>query len=146
MTGARKQNIMFEESILVEKSLPLNGEVNLSGAKNAVLVIMTSLLLTSGKSILRNIPASEDVFCMIELLQKLGVEVSFDIKNKTLYADTSPVNNFKIDSTIMKRMRASVLALGPLLARFGYASLAMPGGCSIGARPINYHLTNFSLS
>ncbi|MDR3646643.1 MAG: UDP-N-acetylglucosamine 1-carboxyvinyltransferase [Candidatus Babeliales bacterium] len=134
---------MFEESILVEKSLPLNGEVNLSGAKNAVLVIMTSLLLTSGKSILRNIPASEDVFCMIELLQKLGVEVNFDIINKTLYADTSHINNFKIDSTIMKRMRASVLALGPLLARFGYASLAMPGGCSIGTRPINFHLTNF---
>lgn len=137
------RNTMFEESILVEKSLPLNGEVNLSGAKNAVLVIMTSLLLTSGKSVLKNIPASEDVFCMIELLQKLGVEVDFDIKNKTLYADTAHVNNFKIDSTIMKRMRASVLALGPLLARFGYASLAMPGGCAIGERPINFHLTNF---
>lgn len=134
---------MFEESIIVEQSLHLNGEVNLSGAKNAVLVIMTSLLLTSGKSVLKNIPASEDVYCMIELLQKLGVVVEFDIINRTILADTSNINNFKIDSTIMKRMRASVLALGPLLARFGYASLAMPGGCSIGARPINFHLTNF---
>jgi len=134
---------MFEESIIVEKSLPLNGEVNLSGAKNAVLVIMTSLILTSGQSVLKNVPASEDVFCMIELLQKLGAQVDFDIINKTLHVDTTHINNFKIDASIMKRMRASVLALGPLLARFGYASLAMPGGCSIGARPINFHLTNF---
>ena len=134
---------MFEEHIIVEQSLGLTGEVHLSGAKNATLVIMTSLLLTDGKSKLKNIPFSEDVFCMIKLLEGLGAQVTLDIDNKELEVDTSKVISFKANPEIMRKMRASVLVMGPLLARFGRAEIAMPGGCVLGLRPINFHLSNF---
>ncbi len=134
---------MFEEFILVEQSLKLSGEVNLSGAKNAALVIMSSILLTEGKSILKNIPFSQDVFNMAKLLEGLGAEIKFDFENKEVEIDTSKVAKFKANPEIMKKMRASILVMGPLLARFGRAEIAMPGGCVLGLRPINFHLTNF---
>jgi len=134
---------MINEKIIVEQSLDLSGQVELSGAKNAVLVIIASLILTSGKSKLKNVPASKDVFHMINLLRSLGAEIFFNEQDNELEVDTTKVLRYKVAPEIMKKMRASVLVMGPLLARFGCVDLALPGGCVIGARPINYHLTNF---
>jgi len=134
---------MSNEYIIVEQSLGLKGQVELSGAKNAVLVIIASLVLTSGKSKLKNVPVSRDVLFMIKLLESLGAKIFFDQDTNELEVDTSGVINYKVSPEIMKKMRASVLVMGPLLARFGCVDLALPGGCVIGARPINYHLSNF---
>jgi len=127
----------------VERSVPLQGKAELVGAKNAVLVIMASLLLTRGKSRLSNVPRSADVIHMILLLRQLGAEVSFFAEEHVLEVDTTQVNKWQVSPDSMKKMRASILVMGPLLARFGYADIALPGGCVIGARPIDYHLKNF---
>lgn len=134
---------MSNEYILVEKSLNLKGEAHLVGAKNAVLVIMASLILADGESKLYNVPNSQDVLNMIKLLESLGARVFFDPKNNYLSVDTIGVNKYFVSREMMKEMRASVLVMGPLLARFGCADIAVPGGCVIGSRPINYHLVNF---
>ncbi len=130
--------------ITVEQiAAPLNGSMELIGAKNAVLVIICSLLLTKGKSKLTNVPASDDVLQMIKLMQTLGAEVFFYPHEHVLEVDTTNVTKWQVGAEIMKKMRASILAMGPLLARFGRADVALPGGCSIGERPIDYHLKNF---
>lgn len=129
--------------IVVEQSLGLQGEVELVGAKNAVLVIMASLILTDGKSVLSNVPDSADVHQMIDLLEDLGAEVSFYPDKNILIVNTAPIKSYKVKPEIMKKMRASVLVMGPLLARFLRAQIALPGGCLIGERPIDFHLKNF---
>ncbi|MEX0848859.1 MAG: UDP-N-acetylglucosamine 1-carboxyvinyltransferase [Candidatus Dependentiae bacterium] len=129
--------------LVIEKSPPLNGQVELTGAKNAVLVIMASLILTKGESILSNVPFSTDVRNMIILLQQLGAQVKYVAQMQTLYVDTSELNCWDVEHAIMKKMRASILVMGPLLARFGKANIALPGGCTIGSRPIDLHLSNF---
>ncbi|MCL4360755.1 UDP-N-acetylglucosamine 1-carboxyvinyltransferase [Candidatus Dependentiae bacterium] len=134
---------MNNEYILVESSNSIFGQVDLAGAKNAVLVIMASLILTSGKSILKNVPNSEDVWQMMNLLKQLGAHVNFDFENGKLEVDTSTINKFVVSPEIMKKMRASILVMGPLLARFSKAEVALPGGCILGARPIDFHLKLF---
>lgn len=134
---------MSSEYLLVKQSLSLNGTVNLSGAKNAVLVIMASLLLTDGKSEISNVPDSSDVAQMIKLLQSLGAQVFFDAQKNFLTVDTANVNKFEVCPEIMNKMRASILVMGPLLARFKKAKVALPGGCLIGTRPIDIHLKSF---
>lgn len=126
--------------LVVRKSKPLSGSVSLSGAKNAVLVTMMSLLLTRGVSRLRRVPNSSDVHAMIALLRGLGAVVSFDEKAGTLEVDTSSVSKFEISPDLMRATRASVLVMGPLLARYHQARLAFPGGDPIGKRPIDIHL------
>jgi len=132
-----------EEYIKVISSGPLHGEVSVAGAKNAVLVSMAATLLADGESILTNVPISSDVRYMAILLQCLGAEVALDEERKLVTVDTRSVCCFTVNPDVMKKMRASVLVMGPLLARFSQAKLVFPGGCSIGARPINYHLKNF---
>ena len=129
--------------IAIENSPAISGSMELIGAKNAVLVIIASLLLTRGKSRLTNVPASDDVMQMIKLMQTLGAQVFFYTREHVLEVDTSTVTKWQVGADIMKKMRASILAMGPLLARFGKADVALPGGCSIGERPIDYHLKNF---
>lgn len=129
--------------IAIEQSPALQGIIELNGAKNAVLVIIASLLLTKGKSRLTNVPASDDVFQMIKLMQTLGAQVFFYPEEHVLEVDTSTVAKWQVGAEIMKKMRASILVMGPLLARFGKADIATPGGCVIGSRPIDYHLKNF---
>lgn len=130
------------EVLEIEQSPELSGTVELIGAKNAVLVIIASLVLTEGKSVLKNVPCSDDVFQMIQLLSDLGAEVKFDQSKNTLIVDTTFLRSYRVKSSIMKKMRASILVMGPLLARFGKAEIALPGGCLIGARPIDLHLKN----
>lgn len=132
------------EILIVNQSVPLKGEVKLTGAKNAVLVIMASLILTSGKSKLTNVPASQDVWHMIKLLNDLGATTSFDPLLGILDVDTTNIDKYAVNPDIMKKMRASILVLGPLLARFKRAAVALPGGCSLGARPIDFHLKAFA--
>ncbi len=129
--------------ILVEKSQPLVGEVKLSGAKNAVLVIMASLLLTRGKSVLRNVPAIADVYDMIKILQSLGAQVQFDATANIAEIDTTYLHYESLDQQAVKKFRASLLIFGPLLAQFKDVKIAMPGGDAIGARPVDYHIKNF---
>ena len=128
--------------IRVQKSLPLEGNVDLSGAKNSSLVIIASLILTKGISVLKNVPASHDILQMIKLIEQLGAETTFDTENNILVVDTTHADGFHVPSTITTTFRASVLILGPLLARHKKASFGFPGGCSIGARPIDYHIKN----
>lgn len=128
----------------VKHTRSFQGTAQLVGAKNAVLVIMASLLLTTGKSRLLNVPASADVEHMITLLQHMGADVHFWREDHILEIDTTHVNKWRVDIEIMKKMRASILVMGPLLARFGRVDLAVPGGCVLGARPIDYHLSNFA--
>lgn len=129
--------------LVVNKSEALEGESELLGAKNATLVIMLSLILTQGRSVLRNIPANDDVIHMISLLERIGAQVAFDPYTHILEVDTTNLDGYTVELEIMKKTRASVLAMGPLLARFGRAMVAFPGGDVIGARPIDYHLKNF---
>lgn len=129
--------------ISVKQSGPLQGQVSLSGAKNAVLAIMASLLLTSGKSVLKNVPAISDVDEMIGILESLGAHIEFDKEKKILYIDTKNLDHNNIAQECVKKFRASFLVLGPLLARFKDVKIALPGGDEIGARPLDYHIKNF---
>ena len=123
-------------------SSELTGTASVAGSKNGALAILAPLLLTSGVSCLKNVPASADVLNMLELLRDLGADTRF-CDDGTLEVDTTNVCRWQVSPSLMRRMRASVCVMGPLLARFGRADIAMPGGCVIGARPINYHLQNF---
>ncbi|MBV8661199.1 MAG: UDP-N-acetylglucosamine 1-carboxyvinyltransferase [Candidatus Dependentiae bacterium] len=134
---------METEFILVKKSAPLTGEVLVSGAKNAALPIMASLVLTSGISVLKNVPHLTDIESMVCLLEELGAIVNADYKTGTLIVDTRNIHSWQVPEDIMKKTRASIVILGPLMARFNHADLAFPGGDAIGARPIDYHLKNF---
>ncbi|HDL53339.1 MAG TPA: UDP-N-acetylglucosamine 1-carboxyvinyltransferase [Proteobacteria bacterium] len=122
---------------MVEGGATLRGEVPVSGAKNAALPLMAASLLVPGEVVFENIPALRDVRTMIRLLEHLGVACEGD---GTLSLDSSRASRWEAPYDLVKTMRASVLVLGPLLARFGKARVSQPGGCAIGARPINRHL------
>ncbi len=117
----------------------LNGTVRVSGAKNAALPLMAATLLSPSRHYLRGVPALRDIFTMSELLENLGATCSMKSKNR-LEIDTEDINAFEAPYELVRTMRASVLVLGPLVARYGRAKVSLPGGCAIGARPINLHL------
>ncbi len=117
----------------------LNGEVRISGAKNAALPVIISSLLTKHPLIIRNIPHLHDITTTMALLAQLGVTLQVDEK-LSIEADASSVNNMVAPYELVKTMRASILVLGPLLARFGKAEVSLPGGCAIGSRPVNLHI------
>ncbi|MBY0379529.1 MAG: UDP-N-acetylglucosamine 1-carboxyvinyltransferase [Burkholderiales bacterium] len=128
---------------LIENCGPLKGELEVNGAKNSVLVIMISCLLNSGKNKLTNVPMSEDVMQVAKLLEDLGAKVTLDYENNEIYIDTKLVSNYIADPEIIQKMRASILILGPLLARFFKAEVAFPGGDIIGSRPLDLHIKGF---
>lgn len=125
--------------ILVRKSEPLKGTVKVSGAKNSVLPILVASLLSEGKVILEDIPRLSDVENITELLMSLGAKV---VKNTdgTIEIDSREISSCEAPYELIKKMRASFLVIGPLLARMGRAKVALPGGCAIGARPVDLHL------
>lgn len=135
---------MIDSYIEIQKSSPLAGTVSICGAKNAVLVTMASLVLTDGVSQLTNVPASADVLHMIALLEDLGALIQFNTREHHLIVDTRTINKWRVSPALIKKMRASVLVAGALLARFGRADIAVPGGCGIGARPLDYHVKCFN--
>ncbi len=116
----------------------LSGSVSVSGAKNSCLALMPSTLLTEGKNIIFNVPEVNDTFTMIKLLNELGAKTKFE--NYKLELDTSHIVSQTAPYEHVKKMRASVYVLGPLLAKYGFAKVSMPGGCAWGPRPINLHL------
>lgn len=118
---------------------PLRGEIRISGAKNAALPVMVSSLLTDETLTISNIPHLYDITTIMELLAQLGVQLQVDDK-LTIEANAANVNNVVAPYQLVKTMRASILVLGPLLARFGKAEVSLPGGCAIGSRPVNLHI------
>jgi len=128
------------DKFVIEGGIPLRGEVEIAGAKNAVLPMMAASLLTEGKSIIHNVPDVQDVRTMSTVLNILGANVSFIKENKTLEIDTDGVVGYEAPYEIVKKMRASYYVLGPLLAKQNKARVSLPGGCAIGARPVDLHL------
>jgi UDP-N-acetylglucosamine 1-carboxyvinyltransferase len=120
----------------------LKGQINISGSKNASLPILAATLLSSKKIYLNNLPKVKDIETMINLLQSLGSKVKFD--NKKLIIDNSKQQKKVASYNLMKTMRAGILVLGPLLAKFGSAKVSLPGGCAIGTRPVDIHLKALS--
>lgn len=126
------------EKLVIEGGRPLTGEVRISGAKNAALPLMAATLLAPGRHCLRNVPDLRDTRTFIRLLEHLGVKS--ERAGDVLYLDTTNLLSAEAPYDLVKTMRASVLVLGPLVARLGRAKVSLPGGCAIGARPIDFHI------
>lgn len=127
---------------IVEQSGPLRGEVQISGAKNAVLPLMAAALLSEEECVIRDVPDLRDVSLMREILSSLGSQIG-EIDENVLSIHTRDILSTEADFELVNKMRASILVMGPLLARKGRAVIPMPGGCAIGARPIDLHLKGF---
>ncbi len=126
------------DKIIVEGGRTLKGEVHISGAKNAALPILISSLLTDGLNTFSNVPQLQDIHSTALLLENLGARV--ETEDDTVRIDAGGQIQYKAEYDLVRKMRASVLVLGPLVARLGKARVSLPGGCAIGARPINLHL------
>ena len=126
------------DKIVIEGRRPLSGTVKMSGAKNAVLPIMTAALIPSGISRITRVPKLRDTYTMIKLLEIVGANVEFT--GNTLEIDSTNVDNPEAPYDLVKTMRASFYILGPLMARFGRVKVSMPGGCAWGPRPVDFHL------
>ncbi|PKF60515.1 UDP-N-acetylglucosamine 1-carboxyvinyltransferase [Psychromonas sp. psych-6C06] len=123
---------------LIQGGCQLNGEVTISGAKNAALPILFATLLSKGDVNLTNVPLLKDISTTIELLKELGADATQNQHH--VHINASQVKNYTASYELVRSMRASILALGPLVARFGEADISLPGGCAIGARPVNLHI------
>jgi UDP-N-acetylglucosamine 1-carboxyvinyltransferase len=130
------------DKIIIEGGNPLKGTVKISGAKNAALPAIAACLLTGGWHHLDNVPHLKDIVTIKGIMSKLGV--AFRDKKGSLEVNSDNLNSYETPYELVKTMRASILLLGPLLARYGKAKISLPGGCAIGARPINLHLKALS--
>jgi UDP-N-acetylglucosamine 1-carboxyvinyltransferase len=128
------------DQILVRGGGPLNGQIAIAGAKNAALTLMPATLLTDQPLTLTNAPRLSDIATMTQLLQSLGCEVASLSDGRVLAMSSAQITNHTADYDIVRKMRASILVLGPMLARDGHAVVSLPGGCAIGARPVDLHL------
>lgn len=133
---------MDPEKLIISGGKRLRGTVRIDGAKNSALSIMAATLLTKDVCILSNVPRLTDVDIMAKVISKLGVKVEWRGDN-TLYIDSDDFNNYEAPYELVKMMRGSILVMGPLLARLKKAKISLPGGCAIGARPVDYHLKGF---
>ncbi|MDX1593427.1 MAG: UDP-N-acetylglucosamine 1-carboxyvinyltransferase [Gammaproteobacteria bacterium] len=127
------------DRLIINGGAPLNGEVRISGAKNAALPILAATLLADDPVTVCNVPHLHDITTTMELLGRMGVSLTVDEK-LNIEVDASTISEFYAPYELVKTMRASILVLGPLLARFGRADVSLPGGCAIGTRPVNLHL------
>jgi UDP-N-acetylglucosamine 1-carboxyvinyltransferase len=127
------------QKLEIEGGVPLAGEITISGAKNAALPALAAGLLAEGPVELRNVPHLNDVTTTVKLLRQMGVEVVLH-DGPSIELDASGVSNFVAPYELVKTMRASILTLGPLLGRYGRADVSLPGGCAIGARPVDLHV------
>ncbi|HAG04696.1 MAG TPA: UDP-N-acetylglucosamine 1-carboxyvinyltransferase [Lachnospiraceae bacterium] len=130
------------EHLLIRGKHPLNGDVNISGAKNAVVAIIPAAILAEGVCIIDNLPKIEDVSSLEDTLTKLGAVCEL-IDERTLMVDSANINDYHATFDSVRKIRASYYLMGALLARFGKAEVALPGGCNFGSRPINLHLKGF---
>ena len=127
------------EKLLIRGGKTLSGEINCSGAKNAALPLIAACLLTDEDVVLKNLPHLQDITTMFELINSMGAEISLD-EHMCFRIKTANIKNFEARYELVKTMRASILVLGSMTAKFGKAKIALPGGCAIGTRPVNYHL------
>lgn len=127
------------DKLLIDGGATLSGKITISGAKNAALPILAGTLLATKPVTVRNVPHLKDVTTTIALLQTMGVQITID-DQLNVEVDASNVTNLEAPYELVKTMRASILVLGPLVARFGRADVSLPGGCAIGARPVNLHV------
>ena len=121
----------------------LEGNVKISGAKNAALPIIVASLLAEGETVLKNIPDLKDIHTMLRVIEYLGAKPEFNTRNNSLKIGVNSLTNAKVPYDLVKTMRASIYVMGPLLARIGEADVSMPGGCAIGERPVDIHLAGF---
>jgi UDP-N-acetylglucosamine 1-carboxyvinyltransferase len=128
------------DKLQIHGGAPLEGDVRISGAKNAALPILAATLLAEGSVSVGNVPHLQDVTTMIELLGRMGVSVTIDDKMR-VEVDAATIREYVAPYELVRTMQASLIVLGPLLARFGRADVSLPGGCAIGARPVNIHVT-----
>ena len=131
------------DKLRVRKSFGLKGEIRVSGAKNAALPLICAGLLTADKLILENVPVLKDINTLALLLGGMGTKVNF--ANNKMEIDAGNITNYEAPYDLVKTMRASVMVLGPLVARFGEAKVSLPGGCAIGARPVDQHIKGLEL-
>src|SRR5690606_30534549 len=125
--------------LVIVGGAPLRGEITISGAKNAALPIICASLLSDAPLALTSVPALRDVDTTYRLLEHMGVKVTTGAMGEVTL-DAGQVNSYEAPYEMVKTMRASILVLGPLLARFGQASVSLPGGCAIGSRPVDLHI------
>ena len=132
------------EQLVIHGGNPLRGRVKIGGAKNAVLPIIAAALLGSrGVTVLEDVPALEDVYTICAVLQSLGVRAEYEAAHHRLHIDATKIATVSAPYELVRKMRASFLIMGPLLAREGRAEISLPGGCAIGTRPIDLHLKGF---
>ena len=131
------------EKYIINGGIPLHGEVEISGAKNAAVAILPATILAAGKCVIENLPAISDVLVSLQILSELGARVRLINKN-TYEIDTTYLSCTEVPNELSRQMRASYYFLGALLGRFGNAQVAMPGGCNLGPRPIDQHLKAFT--
>lgn len=127
------------DKLLIEGNGPLHGDVRISGAKNAVLPILAATLLGNSASTINNVPHLNDVTTTMSLLGRMGCKLTMG-DNMQVEVDPSTINDYTAPYDLVRTMRASILVLGPLLARYGQAEVSLPGGCAIGSRPVNLHI------
>ncbi|MDV3428758.1 MAG: UDP-N-acetylglucosamine 1-carboxyvinyltransferase [Bacillota bacterium] len=132
------------DKLIITGTSRLMGEVNISGAKNSSLPIIAASILSSDKSIIENVPMLEDVFALGQILQSINAGVKIDKDDNSIFIDTSNMINMEPSYDVVRKMRASFLIMGPMLARFGEFKISLPGGCNIGTRPIDLHLKGFT--
>ena len=132
------------DKLIITGGKPLKGEIRISGAKNAALPIIVSTLLSDDPVLIRNIPHLHDITTTMELLGRMGVSLTMDEK-MDVEVNPATIKSYIAPYELVKTMRASILVLGPLLARFGEAEVSLPGGCAIGARPVNLHIHGLEL-
>ena len=124
---------------IVTKSEPLQGEVVISGSKNAVLPILAAALLSEQRCEIYDVPALKDVDIMCDMLRELGADVNEDLDANQVFIEAGNISTYIASYELVKKMRASILVMGPLLARLGKAEITLPGGCAIGDRPVELH-------
>ena len=127
------------DKLIITGGSALNGEIRIAGAKNAALPILAATLLADEPVTVCNVPHLHDITTTMELLGNMGVELVIDEK-LNIEVHSSTIRNFYAPYELVRTMRASILVLGPLLARFGKAEVSLPGGCAIGSRPVNLHI------
>ena len=135
----QKYLVTFMDKIQINGGRKLKGDVTISGAKNAALPLIASAILVDGTCEFYNVPHLMDIHSIKLLLEDLGARCTFD--NHVMTVDGSGIHKIEAEYDLVRKMRASILVLGPLVARFGHAKVSMPGGCAIGARPVNMHLS-----
>jgi UDP-N-acetylglucosamine 1-carboxyvinyltransferase len=132
------------DKLIIKGGRPLQGSIRISGAKNAALPLMAATILAPGLHVLHNVPDLRDTRTMLTLLESFGVSWQRRDEDGALLIDATGLDNFEASYELVKTMRASVLVLGPLLARLGKSRVSLPGGCAIGARPIDFHMKGLS--